>query len=87
VFALVQAFLGLALVLLALVVAILAFVAPAPAGVRVWSVVGLVAMVSAALGGYQFLQSGFANNPSSAQMVGSFIGALASEFLALYRTK
>lgn len=82
-----HAFEGLALVLLALAVLVLAFAWSRSRGVRVWAVVGFLAMLSAAVGGYEFVRSGFADNGSSAQMGGSFIGAFASYFLVLYCTK
>lgn len=56
-------------------------------GVRVWSALGLLAMLSSALGGYLFVMSGFADGGASAQMGGSFIGAYACYFLTLYYTK
>jgi hypothetical protein len=87
VFAMWHAFEGLALVLLALAVLVLAFAWSRSRGVRVWAVVGFLAMLSAAFGGYEFVRSGFADNASSAQMGGSFIGAFASYFLVLYCTK
>ena len=43
-------------------------------GVRVWSVLGLMSMLSAALGGLLFVKSGYGDGGSSAQMGGSFIG-------------
>ena len=78
---------GLALVLLAVAVLVLSFSWSMSRGVRIWSVVGLLSMLSAALGGFLFLRSGFADGGSSAQMGGSFIGAFASYFLVLYYTK
>jgi hypothetical protein len=50
-------------------------------------VVGLLSVLSAALGGYLFVMSGFANGGNSAQMGGSFIAAYASHFMTLYYTK
>lgn len=82
-----HAFAGLALVLLALVVLVLSFAWSRSRGVRAWSVVGFLSMLSAALGGYQFVRSGFADGGSSAQMGGSFIATLSSYFLVLYCTK
>lgn len=82
-----HAFLGLALVVLALAVLVLSFTWSRSTGVRIWSLVGLLAVLSAALGGYQFVISGFEEGGSSAQMGGSFIAAFASYFLVLYYTK
>jgi hypothetical protein len=86
-FAMWHAFQGLALVLLAVFVLVLAFAWSRSRGVRAWAVVGLLSVLSAALGGYLFVRSGFADGASSAQMGGSYIGALASYFLVLYYTK
>jgi hypothetical protein len=82
-----HAFEGLALVVLAITTVILAFRWSRSRGVRAWSVVGLIAVLSAALGGLIFVESGFAAGGSSMQMGGSFIWAFASYFLALYYTK
>jgi len=82
-----HAFEGLALVVLAVATAILAFSWSRSRGARAWSVVGLIAVLSAALGGLLFVESGFAAGGSSMQMGGSFIWAFASYFLALYYTK
>jgi hypothetical protein len=82
-----HAFQGLALALLAVIVLVLAFAWTRSRGVRVWAVVGLLSMLSAALGGYLFVRSGFADGASSAQMGGSFIAAFTSYFLVLYYTK
>jgi hypothetical protein len=82
-----HAFEGLALVLLAVAVLVLSLTWSRSRGVRIWSVAGLLSMLSAAVGGYLFVRSGFADGGSSAQMGGSFIGAFASYFLVLYYTK
>ena len=73
--------------LLALVVAVLSFAWSGRRGVRAWSVIGLVSVLSAALGGYLFVRSGFSDGGSSAQMGGSFIASFASYFLVLYHTR
>ena len=78
---------GIALVPLAAAVLVLSFAGSRSRGVRTWSVVGLLSVVSAALGGYLFVRSAFADGGRSAQMGGSFIGAFASYFLVLYHTK
>ena len=82
-----HAFEGLALVVLSITIAVLAFAWSRSRGVRAWAVVGLVAVLSAALGGFLFVKSGFADGGNSMQMGGSFIGAFAAYFLTLYYTK
>jgi hypothetical protein len=82
-----HAFEGMALVILSITIAVLAFAWSRSRGVRAWALVGLVAVSSAALGGFLFLKSGFADGGSSMQMGGSFIVAFASYFLTLYYTK
>lgn len=78
---------GVVLVALAVAVIVCAFRCSASTGVRAWSVLGLLTMVSAAVGGYLFVMSGFTDGGASAQMGGSFIGAYASYFLTLYYTR
>jgi hypothetical protein len=82
-----HAFQGVVLVLLAVAVLALALAWSRSRGVRIWAALGLVCMVVAALGGYEFVRSGFADNGSSAQMGAMFIAAFASYFLVLYYTK
>ena len=55
--------------------------------VKVASVLGLSAVLSALIGGVLFVFSGFSDNGSSAQMGGSFIAAYAFFFIELYYTK
>lgn len=78
---------GLVLVVLSVVVLALSFAWSRSWGVRIWSAVGLLSMLSAALGGYLFVMSGLSDGPSSAQMGGSFIGAYASYFMTFYYTR
>jgi len=78
---------GIALVVLAIAVFVLSFAASRSLGVRVWATLGLLAMLSAALGGYFFVMSGFKDGGNSAQMGGSYIAAYACYFLTLYYTK
>ena len=54
---------------------------------RLFTSLGAAAVISAGIGGVLFVLSGFTNNANSAQMGGSFIGAYAFYFLALYSTK
>jgi hypothetical protein len=72
---------------LAVVVLVLAFVRSTSSGVRIASVLGLVMIASAAYGGVQFVNSGLTDAGASAQMGGSFIGAYASYFIALYYSR
>jgi hypothetical protein len=78
---------GLVLVVLSAAVLVLSFTWSQSRWVRIWSVLGLAAVVSAAVGGYLFVKSGFADDGGSAQMGGSFIGSYACYFLALYYTR
>lgn len=78
---------GLALILISISILILSFRSYTPRSFRVCVIVGFAAIVSAAVGGILFVLSDFANNANSAQMGGSFIGAYAFYFLALYFTK
>lgn len=78
---------GIAVVVLGIGIAAAAFRKNASRGVKVTSLLSLISIVSAALGGYLFVFSGFVNNGNSAQMGGSFIGAYAMNFLVLYYSK
>ena len=82
---------GAVLLVLAVIITVLAFAWSRSAGLargaRWWSVVALLSVLSAAMGGYLFVMSGFANGSNSAQMGGSFIAAYASYFMTLYYTK
>jgi succinate dehydrogenase/fumarate reductase cytochrome b subunit len=78
---------GLVLVLISILIVALAFRYHSNNGVRVSAVIGMAAVVSAAMGGILFVLSGFKNEGDSAQMAGSFIGAYASNFLVLYFLK
>lgn len=75
------------LLVISVVIMILSFRSSSLTWVRVFAILGLGATISAGVGGVLFVLSGFQNNPSSAQMGGSFIGAYASYFLALYSAK
>ena len=78
---------GVALVVLAVVVFVLSFTASKSLGVRVWATLGLLAMLSSALGGYFFVMSGFKDGGNSAQMGGSYIASYACYFLTMYYTR
>jgi hypothetical protein len=82
----IHAFLGI--LILALSVAVHAFsIKSKPRNVQVPSILGLVMVVSAIIGGTLFVLSDFTNNGVSAQMGGSFIGAYAFSFIELYYAK
>jgi succinate dehydrogenase/fumarate reductase cytochrome b subunit len=78
---------GLVLVLISILIVVLALVYRSNIGVRVSAVIGMTAVISAAVGGILFVLSGFKNEGNSAQMAGSYIGAYASNFLVLYFLK
>jgi hypothetical protein len=75
-----------AILLLALAVVVVALSIRRTTG-RLFAILGLSSIISAAVGGVLFVLSGYVNNANSAQMGGSFIGAYAFYFLALYATK
>ena len=82
----IHAFIGI--VILVLSVTVLAFsLKSKPRNVQVPSILGLVMVVSAIIGGTLFVLSGYTNNGVSAQMGGSFIGAYAFYFIELYYAK
>jgi hypothetical protein len=78
---------GIVLVALAGMVVALTLIWKSSRGVRIWSTLGLLSMLSAALGGYLFVMSGFTDGGNSAQMGGSYILTYACFFLTLYYTK
>jgi hypothetical protein len=82
-----HAFEGIFLIVLAVAVFALSFTWSKSRGVRIASGLGLVMVVSAAIGGFLFVMSGFSNGGNSAQMGGSFIGAYAFYFIALYYSR
>jgi hypothetical protein len=83
---LIHAFIGI--VLLASASVVLAFsIRSKPRNVQIPAILGLVTIVSAAIGGVFFVLSGFSNGGNSAQMGGSFIGAYAFYFIELYYAK
>jgi hypothetical protein len=85
--AIVHAVGGILILLLALGIVVVAFRRTKSRSVRVTSLLGLIAVLSAVVGGYLFVFSGFLANGNSAQMGGSFIGAYAANFLVLYFSK
>jgi succinate dehydrogenase/fumarate reductase cytochrome b subunit len=78
---------GILIVLLAVGIVVSVFRRTKLRSVRAVSLLALLFVLSAAVGGYLFLFSGFENNGNSAQMGGSFIGAYAMNFLVLYYSK
>jgi hypothetical protein len=78
---------GVVVIILSIGVAVTAFVRSKSGGVRITSLLALLFIISAAVGGYLFVFSGFTNNAYSAQMGGSFIGGYAMDFLVLYYCK
>jgi hypothetical protein len=82
-----HAFEGIFLVGLAAVIFGLSFRWTKSRSVRITSGLGLLMVVSAAIGGFLFVMSGFANGGNSAEMGGSFIGSYAFYFLTLYYSK
>jgi heme A synthase len=75
---------GIFLFFLAVAVFALSFVWSKSRAVRITSGLGLLFVLFAALGGFEFVMSGFANGGNSAQMDGSFIGSYAFYFITLY---
>jgi hypothetical protein len=78
---------GALIVAVAAVVLALSFRSSGSRWVRIFAVLGLAAVLSAAAGGALFLLSALPSDSYSAQMGGSFIGAYAFYFLVLYSTK
>ena len=85
--ALFHGFEGLLILLLSVGIAAVAFRRSKLRSVRVTSLLALLFVISAVVGGYLFVFSDFVNNGNSAQMGGSFIGAYAMNFLVLYYGK
>jgi hypothetical protein len=85
--AIVHAIGGILILLLTLGILVVAFRRTKSRGVRVASLLGLISVLSAVVGGYLFVFSGFVANGNSAQMGGSFIAAYAMNFLVLYFSK
>lgn len=82
-----HSFEGILLMALSIAVLALSFKWSRAKSVRISAILGTFMIFSAALGGYLFVLSGFANGGNSAQMGGSFIGAFAFYFIALYYAK
>jgi hypothetical protein len=78
---------GALLTVLSVAVLPLSFAWSKSRAVRVASLLGLFFILSAAAGGVEFVLSGLSNGGNSAQMGGSFIGAYAFYFIALYYSR
>jgi heme A synthase len=78
---------GIFLFALAIAAFVLSFVWSKSRGVRIASGLGALFVIFAALGGIEFVMSGFSNGGNSAQMDGSFIGSYAFFFIALYYSR
>jgi hypothetical protein len=78
---------GVLLVVLAVVSVVLSFTWSKSRAVRICTIIAMLAVISAGVGGFLFVLSGYANGGNSAQMGGSFIGAYAFYFMALYYAK
>ena len=83
---LIHAFIGILILAFASVVLVFSIRAK-PRSVQIPAILGLVMVVSAAIGGIFFVLSGFSIGGNSAQMGGCFIGAYAFYFIELYYTK
>lgn len=80
-------FAGLVLLILGIFICLFSFIWTKIRGARIWSVIGLLAILAAIWGGFHAIQSGFVNGPTLAHTGGSFIIAYASYFFTLYYTK
>ena len=78
---------GLLLLALAIAIAFLSFRWSKTRSVRLCAILGLFFVLSAGIGGYLFVTSGFLAGGSSAQMGGSYIGSYAFYFMTLYYAK
>lgn len=79
---------SIGILILALSSIVLAFsLRSKPRNVQIPAILGLIMVISAAIGGVLFVLSGFSNGGNSAQMGGSYIGAYAFYFIELYYTK
>jgi hypothetical protein len=75
------------LLILGIIVVIMTFKRTKSKGAKISSILGVLFILSAMMGGVLFVLSGFSNNAYSAQMGGSFIAAYAAYFIVLYYTK
>jgi hypothetical protein len=82
-----HAFQGIFLIALAAVVFGLSFRWSNVRGTKVTSGLAFASIISAAIGGFLFVMSGYSDGGNSAQMGGSFIAAYALYFVTLYFAK
>jgi len=78
---------GLSLVVVGLALVILSFLWSCPKSVKISSLLAFIYLAVAAAGGVLFVLSGFSAGGYSMQMGGSFVGAYALYFVALYFSK
>ncbi len=69
---------------ISILVLIFAFLHRSSIYVRIFTVLGFIITVSAGIGGYLFVKSGFQDRWALGQMADSFVGAYAAYFLQLF---
>ena len=74
---------GILLSILSIAVFALSFIWSKSRGVRIASGLGLVMILSASIGGFMFVMSGFSDGGASSQMGASFIGGFAFYFISV----
>jgi uncharacterized membrane protein YozB (DUF420 family) len=82
-----HALVGLILLILSIVTLALSFGWTKKRSIRILSILACLFVISAVYGGVSFVNSGFTDLGSSAQMGGSFIGAYAFYWMELYFTR
>jgi hypothetical protein len=78
---------GILLSILAVAVFVLSFVWSKSRVVRISSGLGLLFVILVAVGGFEFVVSGFSDSAGSAQMATGFLGSYAMYFVALYYSR
>lgn len=78
---------GIVILAIALVILVLAFLWSQARSVRISAILATAFAISAVVGGYLFVMSGFSTGGTSAQMGGSYIGTYAFYFITLYYAK
>lgn len=69
---------------ISILILIFAFVRRSSIYVRIFAVLGFIIIVSAGIGGFLFVKSGFQDRWPLGQMADSFVGAYAAYFLQLF---
>jgi hypothetical protein len=69
---------------ISILVLIFAFIRRSSIYVRIFAVLGFIITVSAGIGGFLFVKSGFQDRFALGQMADSFVGAYAAYFLQLF---